>query len=616
MVLCKLLLAITASGLAFCCYAGGGRTSTVDSRVLVDKKTEAAISTLVARMTLAEKAGQMTQAERESVTIEDVAVYCLGSVLSGGGSAPNDRSVAGWANMYDAFQKSALKTRLKIPLIYGIDAVHGHNNVPGATIFPHNIGMGATRNPDLYRKTCRITASEVRATGLNWTFSPCITVPQDERWGRTYEGFGQTPQIQTMFARAAVNGYQASGEGPYLFLAACAKHFVGDGGTAYGSSSVGRKLLDQGDTRISEAELRAVHMPGFYEAVNAGVATIMASFSSFNGMKIHANRYLLTDVLKKEMGFQGFVVSDWEAIGQIDSADYRKSIKTAVNAGIDMAMEPYQWKKFVLLLIDCVQKGEIPMSRIDDAVTRILRVKYAIGLMDADAPLADRARLDSLGCESHRRVARDAVRQSMVLLKNEKKTLPLARKGRTIVVTGSHANKTGLLCGGWTISWQGDADSVISGATTVYEGIRRVADRDSVFLVPDTTIRKGADAAIVVVGEQPYAEMEGDRTGGELVLDRRSRELISGYHAIGVPVVTVLVSGRPLVVTKELAASDAFVMAWLPGSEGEGVADVLFGDYRPTGKLPLAWPADTAQIPVNQGPGKKPLFELGFGLSY
>jgi beta-glucosidase len=578
---------------------------------LVTPQIEAQIKTLVAQMTLAEKIGQMTQAERSTVKKGEITRYFLGSILSGGGSVPADNSAKGWADMYDGFQAEALKTRLKIPLIYGVDAVHGHNNLQGATVFPHNIGLGATRDPDLVQRVCRATAAEVRATGPTWTFAPCIAVPRDERWGRTYEGFGETPELQQMFAAPAVKGFQ--GGGPLMTIAATAKHFVGDGGTAYGTSSVGPELLDQGDTRISEQELRTIHLPGYRDAVNAGVATVMASYSRWNGTRMHAQKYLLTDVLKKELGFQGFVVGDWEGVDSVYNTDFRASIKAAVNAGLDMTMEPQNWRKFISLLTDLVNKKEVPMERIDDAVTRILRVKYATGLFDH--PLTARTGFDTVGCASHRALAREAVAKSLVLLKNDNGLLPLGRQKKTIVVTGSHCNDAGRQCGGWTLTWQGQAGPM-KGATTILDGIRQVAAKDSIIWGQDATVIKGVDAAIIVVGEPPYAEMEGDRKSDELVLDTAARTMIAAYHAAGIPVVTVLVSGRPLLIDRELALSDAFVAAWLPGTEGAGVADVLFGAAAPTGRLGHSWPSSAGQIPINKGDGKKPLFDYGYGLTY
>jgi beta-glucosidase len=579
---------------------------------LVDSATEIIIHKTVAGMTLAEKIGQMTQAEYTFVTPRQVERYMLGSLLSGGDSYLKDYSSKGYAAMYAGFQNAALSTRLKIPIMFGIDAVHGHNYAPGATLFPHNIGLGATRDTALVREVCRITALEVAATGMDWTFAPCIAVPQDERWGRMFEGFGESAALQAMFAKAAVEGFQQK-QGAMKRIAACTKHYVGDGGTIYGTGPMERKLIDRGDTRGDEATLRSLHLSGYQAAINSGVLTVMASYSSWNGMRMHGNRYLLTDVLKNEFGFQGLLISDWEGIKDVVPGNYRTSVKIAINAGIDMAMEPGTWKNFIVILTDLVGKGEVPLTRIDDAVSRILRVKYAIGLMQK--PIMDYKAFDTVGCATHRAVARRAVQASCVLLKNERAILPLAVKDKRIVVTGSHCNNTGLQCGGWTLGWQGTSEKV-PGATSILDGMRDVAGGDSIIWAPDTAVVTRGDVAVIVVGEPPYAEMKGDRTSAELVLDQSSSNLIARYHEAGIPVVTVLISGRPLVITRELEASEAFVAAWLPGSEGGGVADVLFGKAMPTGTLPHTWPASADQIPINPGDGKKPLFECGFGLKY
>jgi beta-glucosidase len=591
--------------------------ATADTRgstapALVDSATEKIIRTTVAGMTLAEKIGQMTQAERAQVTPEEITRYSLGSVLNGGNSAPKDASAREFASMYAGFQKAALATRLKIPIIYGLDAVHGNNIMRGATIFPHNIGLGATRDSALVNEVCRITALEVAAAGLDWTFAPCIAVPQDERWGRTYEGFGESPALQKMFAPAAVAGYQQA-QGSLKHIAACAKHYIADGGTTYGTSTVERRLIDRGDTRVDEATLRAMHLPGYRAAIDAGVLTVMASYSSYNGVRMHGHKYLLTDILKKELGFQGFVVSDWEAIKDVVPGDFRASVKTAINAGIDMAMEPGAWRTFIATLTELVNKGEVPLARIDDAVTRILRVKYAIGLMQR--PIMDYAIFDTIGCSAHRITARRAVQASCVVLKNDKTILPLAATGKKIVVTGSHCDDPGLQCGGWSVTWMGRSGPV-PGATSILAGIRSAASGDSIIWAPDTMVVTNVDAAVIVVGELPYAEMHGDRKSEELVLDQTSSDLIRRYQKAGIPVITVLISGRPLIITREIEASQAFIAAWLPGSEGAGVADILFGKVKPSGKLPHTWPASADQIPINAGDGKKPLFELGYGLTY
>jgi beta-glucosidase len=499
--------------------------------------------------------------------------------------------------MYDRFQARALETRLRIPLLYGVDAVHGHNNVRGAVIFPHNIGMGATRDAALVEEAARITGLEVAATGIDWTFSPVIAVPRDERWGRTYEGFGETPELVAEMGAAAVRGYQQN-------ILACAKHYLADGGTQGGR--------DQGNAAIDEATLRAIHLPGYRAAVDAGVDSIMVSFSSWNGQKMHGNSYLLTTVLKGELGFSGFLVSDWAAIDQLPG-DYSTQVETAINAGLDMIMVPYQYQEFIGTLTSLARSGRVPMSRIDDAVGRILRKKFARGLFDR--PLADRSLLASVGSAEHRAVARRAVRESLVLLKNDGRTLPLSKGLTRIHVAGKNANDVGSQCGGWTITWQGSTGAITTG-TTILEAVRAtVSAGTTVSSDRDGSGAAGADAAIVVIGETPYAEGWGDRI--DLALGTDDQAAVARVAQAGVPTVVVLISGRPMILGGVLDASDAFVAAWLPGTEGQGVADVLFGDYAPTGKLPHSWPRSMAQIPINWGDlDYDPLFPYGYGLSY
>jgi beta-glucosidase len=565
---------------------------------------------LLAQMTLDEKIGQMTQAERGSLKQGDIETYYIGSVLSGEGSDPAVNTVQAWADMYDGFQSHALNTRLKIPLLYGIDAVHGHNNVRGAVVFPHNIGLGATRNPDLVGMAGRITASEVRATGMNWTFSPVVAVPQDERWGRTYEGFGEDPDLVREMGLAAVGGYQGTSLSDPSSIVACAKHYLGDGGTKYGTGNP----IDQGDTQVDEATLRRIHLPGYLGAIQAGVGTIMVSFSSWNGLKMTGNHYLLADVLKGELGFQGFLVSDWAAIDQLPGGSYRNQLKTAINAGIDMGMVPYRHQEFFNTLKSLVQAGEVPLSRIDDAVKRILRVKFAVGLFDRP-PFADRSYQARFGSREHREVAREAVHQSMVLLKNQNHTLPLSKSLRRIFVGGANANDVGHQCGGWTISWQGGTGDITPG-TTILQAIRQaVSPATQVTFSADGAGAAGADVGIVVIGESPYAEGPGD--SATLALSAQDYAAIDNVKRAGIPMVVILISGRPLILGRALDSADAFIAAWLPGTEGEGVADVLFGDYAPTGRLPCSWPRNLAQVPINIGdPVYDPLFPHGFGLSY
>ena len=577
------------------------------------------IKPIVARMTLDEKIGQMTQADISSLRDHaDIENYFLGSVLSGGDSDPVEgNSLEAWTNLYDRLQLHSAKTRLKIPLLYGIDAVHGHNNVQGAVIFPQDIGLGATRDPALVEKVERITADEVRATGIQWAFAPCVAVPQDIRWGRTYEGFSADPAVVKELGGAAVRGFQGGDLSNPLSVVACAKHYVGDGGTTYGSARDGR--LDQGDTQVDEATLRRIHLPGYIAAIQAGVGTIMPSYSSWNGVKCSASKRLLTEILKQELGFKGFLISDYNAIDQI-SHNYKESIGISINAGMDMAMVagPGKYREFIADLKQLVEEGGVPMERIDDAVTRILRVKFAAGLMDSKrTQTADRSLWKSFGSPEHRAVARQAVRESMVLLKNQGSVLPLAKTAARIHVAGKNADNLGNQCGGWTISWQGrSGNDITSGGTTILAAIRKaVTGGTQVTFSLDGTGAAGSKVGIVVIGETPYAEGRGDRS--DLSLAPEDVTAVKNMKSAGIPVVAVVVSGRPLVLGSVADQVDGLIAAWLPGTEGEGVADVLFGDYRPTGKLPFAWPKSMSQVPASAlSTEGSPLYALGFGLSY
>jgi beta-glucosidase len=567
----------------------------------------ARVADLLGRMTLDEKIGQMTQVDRAYLSAPtDIETYGLGSLLSGGGSAPATNTPSAWADMVDGYQRVAVSSRLGIPILYGVDAVHGHNNVYGATIFPHNIGLGATRDPALLQEIGRVTAAEVAGTGIRWNFAPCVAVARNERWGRTYESYGEVPEIAESFA-TYVTGLQgiALGAAPASVLAT-AKHWIADGGTAGG--------VDRGDAQISETELRAVHMPPYVSAIRSGAGSVMISYSSWNGVKMHSHRYLIADVLKGELAFGGLVVSDWAGIDEL-SSDYAYNVRTAINAGIDMVMVPDHYRTFISTLRAEVDAGRVPLSRIDDAVTRILTKKFELGLFEQ--PYADRSFTQSVGATAHRDVARRAVQESLVLLKNENQRLPLAKNTPRIFVTGKNADDLGNQAGGWTISWQGASGNTIPG-TTILQAIRNT-------VAPGTTVTysrranrvdRRYDVAIVVVGETPYAEGRGDRTGS-LGLDAEDLRTLAAVRRSGVPTVVILVSGRPMIVTSQLPDWSAFLAAWLPGSEGQGVADVLFGDYSPTGTLPMSWPRSESQIPINAGDASyDPLFPYGFGLGY
>jgi len=587
------------------------------------------VKELLAKMTLEEKIGQMTQPEQGPVLSNagDMQKYFIGSVLSGGDSDPREgNSLEAWTEMYDRVQAEAMKTRLGIPVLYGVDAVHGHSNVLGAVIFPHNIALGCTRDPELIARISRITAKEVRATGIQWTFAPCVAAPQDIRWGRTYEGFSEDPALVRILGEAAVRGLQGNLNDP-LSILACAKHYVGDGGTTASTSpragapaaKDARLWLDQGDTNVDEATLRRIHLPGYIAAIKAGVGSIMPSYSTWNGVRCSASKRLLTEILKEELGFEGFLISDYNAIGQIRPDDYKASVEISINAGMDMAMEPSNYRRFFETLRELVKEGRVPMARIDDAVTRILRVKFAMGLMDRNrSPLADRKLHASFGSAEHRAVAREAVRKSMVLLKNENKTLPISKQCARIHVAGKSADNIGNQCGGWTILWQGKTGNVTSGGTTVLEAIKAaVSPKTQVGFSLDGTGAEGASLGVVVVGEQPYAEGIGDRA--DLSLDKEDLAAIANVKKAGIPVVVILIAGRPMILGEALAQADALLAGFLPGTEGQGVADVLFGDYKPTGKLSFSWPKSMDQLPLNiNGPKERydPLFPFGYGLTY
>ena len=648
-----------------------------DAHVIAEKVTN-----ILNQMTLAEKVGQMTQVDlRMFDDINDIKTYHIGSVLSGGSGAPKNNTPKDWLDMVNGFQKIAMGDRLAIPLIYGVDAVHGHNNLLGATIFPHNIALGAANDSDLVFRVNKATATEVAASGIHWTFSPCVAVPQDPRWGRFYEGFGQTTALVNGLTTAAVMGYQALlTETDYKQVAACAKHFVGDGGTIWGTGTevdgIHPYLIDQGDVQLDDEALRELHLPPYERAIAADVKTIMISFSSLRGEKCHGSNFLINDLLKDELGFKGFVVSDWGGINQIPG-DYKSDVIKGINAGIDMVMVPgirqgdpfyvknKHYKTFIQYLIEAVKEGSVSMDRIDDAVSRILKVKMEMGLFDN--PYIDDTYLDQIGSAAHRALAREAVQKSTILLKNQG-SLPLS-KNATITVVGSAANNLGAQNGGWTIDWQGiftpdfafldynadgeltseeyysqlkkvyenkfeknnwtdhfeeidpDNDGIVAPAdfssfmqnrvfqptgTTLLEGLSQVAPEVDIVYSPNATTIAEGSVVLAVVGEYPYAEGIGD--DGDLSLNLADQEILNRVSASGNPLIVVMLSGRPLLVHDRVDAFDAFVASFLPGMAGEGIADVLFGDIQPKAKLNFTWPTSSD--------GSGVLYELGSGLDY
>jgi len=593
---------------------------------LIDPAIEARIDDLMSKMTLEQKVGQVIQADNGSITPEEVKEYRLGSVLSGGNSGPNGKpygTVDEWVAAVDAYYMASIDpegVEVAIPIIWGIDAVHGHNNVIGGTLFPHNIGLGAMRDADLMGEIARITALELRATGHDWTFAPTVAVPRDSRWGRSYEGFGEDPEIVTAYSPRIVEGLQGEfGSDAFMsdgHVISTAKHFLGDGGTEGGK--------DQGDAILSEAELIRLHAAGYPPAIKAGALSVMASFSSWNGAKIHGDKYLLTDVLKERMGFSGFVVGDWNAHGQIDGCT-NEDCAAALIAGLDMYMAPDSWKGLYENTLAEAKSGAIPMARLDDAVRRILRAKFNYGLFEqarpSQRPLSGRS--DIVGSPEHRAVARQAVRESLVLLKNEGGVLPI-RPDAKILVAGNGADNISKQAGGWTLTWQGGgmSNDLFPNADSILAGLK--AAGSDVTYSTDGSFTAKPDVAIVVFGEEPYAEFRGDVDHLAYDIDgTKERKLLEKLKADGIPVVTVFLSGRPMWVNPELNASDAFVAAWWPGSEGAGIADVLIADAdgQPrndfTGKLSFSWPRSADQQPLNVGDAVyDPLFAYGYGLSY
>ena len=586
------------------------RSGAWPSPVCVDKAEK-----LLGQMTLAEKIGQMTQASRETVKPGEIQKYFLGSVLSGGGSAPGQGTPAEWAEMCDAMHREAFATRLAIPLVYGVDAVHGHGNVVGATIFPHNIGLGATRNPELVERLAHLTAVEMVATGVDWTFAPAVAAGRDERWGRTYETFSELPEEAGSLGAAAVRGYQGKrlGESPDSVIA-CAKHYAGDGATEFKTSK--GALLDQGDTQLSEQDFRRIAVSPYLPAIAAGVGSIMISFSSVHGRKMHGHRELLTDVLKGELGFRGFLVTDWTGIEQLPGK-FPDQVESSVNAGVDMFMQPYNWKDFIETLTKAVEGGRVPMARIDDAVRRIVTVKCEAGLFERGP--VDRASLPVVGSAEHRRAAKDAVERSLVLLKNDGRLVPLAAKAN-VVVAGVGATSLTRQAGGWTVEWQGAEDKPFFG-TTIFDAMQALATErreGSVTLEVTGKARDGEtkkpDVAVLVMSEPPYAEGRGDSE--TIAPSAEDLAALDALSARGLPVVVVILSGRPLIIEPHLAKARAWIAAWLPGSAGEGVVSVLYGLTEPGGKLSHSWPRRVTDLPLNAGDRRyDPLFSHGHGLS-
>ena len=600
---------------------------------------------LLARMTLREKIGQMTQAEKNSVTPDEVREHGLGSVISGGGGNPEPNTPEAWRAMVLGFRRAAAESRLGIPLIYGVDAVHGHNNVVGATIFPHNVGLGAIGDADLVRRIGRATALEVAATGVRWNFAPAVSVPVDVRWGRTYEGYGQDPGLVARLAAAYVDGLRGDRwDAPDAVLPSV-KHFLADGAARHGTSTRwdraavksvaddptlanahlaadflelldrGAWTIDQGEVDVDERTLRAAFLPPYRAAIEAGALNVMVSYGSWGGLRMHAHRTLLGEVLKGELGFAGFVVSDWAAIDQIDD-DPAVCVERSVNAGIDMVMVPFDWRRFMGALEAAVARGAVPLFRVDDAVRRILTVKFHLGLFDAAGEPDREPPLAAVGHPDHRRLAHEAARRSAVLLQNRGGALPLASSLPSLLVAGAAADDVGLQCGGWTISWMGAAGPITPG-TTFLQGVRRLRPDAGVVFEPDGRGTARAPAGVVVVAEEPYAEGMGDRDA--LSLSAEELALIERVRARVDTLVLILYAGRPRVLGDAVRLADAIVCAWLPGSEGAAVAEPVLGAAAFEARLRLRWPASDADLPLHPfgvpDRGPRALFEIGHGLA-
>ncbi len=578
----------------------------MDKKTNTDQIIEQKVDALLAQMTLDEKIGQMTQVRHfDDITIDEIKTKFIGSIIHTQGPTPG-KDAAEWQAKFVELQKLALSTRLGIPMFFGVDAVHGQNTYAGATIFPHNIGLGAAANLELVEKAAAITALESRATGFNWVFSPCVAIPYNEKWGRVYEAFSESTDITTELTKASVRGHQGLSGQP-VSLIATAKHFIGDGATDFG--------VEGGNTTLSQEEVFKRLLPPYRAAVEAGVGSVMASFNSLNGVPMHAHRMMITDVLKGSLKFEGIVVSDWKAYSRFGGTD-------VINAGVDVVMAVEgDFNMYQEGVRNGVLNGIIPQERIDDAVRRILRQKFRIGLFDN--PFPDASLIPKIGIPAHRDVARQAVRESLVLLKNENNLLPLKKNAR-IVIVGEFADNSGLQSGGWTVNWQGLKENY-AGATTILEGFRKKSTTEILYDKDGDASYEDVDVAVVVVGETPYAEFMGD-IGGEmniyqLTITEEHQKLIGKYVSKGIKTVVVLISGRPLVVTEQLEQANAFVAAWLPGSEGDGIAEVLFGDYDFKGKLPHSWPKSVEDYSGKYGPNFwdntiEPLFPFGYGLNY
>lgn len=570
------------------------RTPTKESIYLnSDFSIDERVEDVLSYMTLEEKIGQMTLVENKSIkNIEDISNYGLGALLSGAGANPEDNTPKGWEKMVAGFVDESKRSRLSIPIFYGVDAIHGHSNIPGATVFPHFIGLGATRNSKLVEDIAAATAKELLATGVRWSFSPTLDMPSDIRWGRVYETFSDDPKLVSDLGVSHIKGLQNNA------VSSTAKHYVGLGGMVWGTSVNKDYKIDQGYTEPNELKLRTEYLVPFKNAVDAGTKSVMIGLNSWGDTKLSASKYLITDVLKNELNFKGFVVSDWYGVYEIPGNDYQSSV-VAINAGVDMVMLPFDYKNFIRNVSRAVKNREISEDRINDAVRRILKAKFEMGLFDENKNLPS---LEIIGAKEHRDLARDAVSQSLVLLKNDNSVLPIDKNIKRIRVVGSAANNIGNQSGAWTVNWQGFNGNDLIGATSILEGIRNTVSEDTVVDYSELGNFKDdneiVDIGIAVVGERPYAEGVGDREYP--ILYSEDLMAIRNLQKVSEKVVVIIISGRPLFITNEISSWDALVAAWLPGSEGQGVADVIFGDKPFVGVLPLNWPKYSEQLPINK----------------
>lgn len=594
--------------------AAGATTEEPSSPTYLDASApvEDRVADLLTRMTLEDKVGQMTLVEKNAITPEEAAEARVGAVLSGGGGAPRPNTPAAWRELVGGYQEALAGTDLGIPVLYGVDAVHGHNNLRDATIFPHNVGLGATRDADLVERISRATATETAATGIRWNYAPVLAVPQDIRWGRTYEAYGQDPDLVGELAAAYVRGLQRDDLTATDSVLATPKHWVGDGGTVWGTSTAEGYQIDQGVTEADEQTLRDVHVAPYPAAFDAGAITVMASYSSWENGKVHGDEFLLTDLLRDELDFGGMVVSDWGAVDQIDPGDYYGSVVQAINAGIDLVMVPTEYELFQTVVRGGVEQGDISQARLDEAVGRILEVKFRMGLFEE--PLPGEELLDTIGSDDHRALAREAVARSAVLLRTDGEVLPLGvGTDERLLVAGPAAADIGIQSGGWTISWQGDNGDITAGST-ILDGLEAAVDSEVVYNRTGRFDDVTGTVGIAVVGERPYAEGRGD--DADLRLSDNDVAVVARLAELVDHLVVVIVSGRPLVLADDLAPADAVVAAWLPGSEGAGVADVLTGAAPFSGRLPFAWPASSdvlGQVPTDACDGV--LFPYGHGLA-